>query len=320
MKTKLIFATLLLMVGTCLGEGTQSPRMERIMKATEEVDKLDIPKEAKRAIYDGLLAGAEAEKKIGDAELAKSLGNLSEAMANRPTETQLSPPSKFIQWMKASSMTPGDAEYTRDEFKRLLWKLKDDGVKVVTKNGKVIGIDLVTMLSPSGLRFVGDDGVSVVPFSDLPDFLVSGTAWTPEIEKRYVKVKEMAGRDANRAIAAERASALREENKALSSAPSPPPSTSSASVSSVPADVLAGIKADAARSWPSDYTMQEFVIGQQETAWKEYQTIKRVGINGVPPAVLSQIIAKAESSWKRNYEMIVFVIKEQTKAFEKVRR
>ncbi len=78
--------------------------------------------------------------------------------------------------------------------------------------------------------------------------------------------------------------------------------------------VSAAIRARAARDWPGDYDMQQYVIRMQERSYMNVQNHR----SNIPASVQEQIKADAARRWPGDYDMQEYVINKQTQAYQAI--
>ena len=85
----------------------------------------------------------------------------------------------------------------------------------------------------------------------------------------------------------------------------------------MPANVLAGIKAEAEKDYPNDYRMQKFIIDQQIKGYEDTHTASTSSaVAGMPANVLAGIKAEAEKDYPNDYRMQKFMIDQQIKGYK----
>ena len=87
-------------------------------------------------------------------------------------------------------------------------------------------------------------------------------------------------------------------------------------IAEMPADVLAQIKAKAAKDFPDDYNTQKYVIDTQRSA---YVQVKNYSAQGVPSDVLEKIMHKAERDFPNDYSTQKYVIDTQVVAYKSMK-
>jgi hypothetical protein len=87
-------------------------------------------------------------------------------------------------------------------------------------------------------------------------------------------------------------------------------------IAEMPADVLAQIKAKAAKDFPDDYNTQKYVIQTQEQAYSHVQNYRD---SQVPQTVLSELKQKAASGFPLDFSTQKYVLDTQCSAYVQVK-
>lgn len=94
-------------------------------------------------------------------------------------------------------------------------------------------------------------------------------------------------------------------------------SASNQRVVAVPSSVSKLIRENAQRAWPDDYSMQRYVIKQQEGA---YIAVARLTNPAVPPAIFAELKRKAQTDWNNDFTMQKYTLEKQCKAYVAVQQ
>lgn len=81
----------------------------------------------------------------------------------------------------------------------------------------------------------------------------------------------------------------------------------------IPDEVLDAIRQAAARQWPDNFQMQQFVIGEEKAA---YLWLQSYAEPTVPPMILTRIRQVAAEKWPEKYGMQKFAIEQEVRAFK----
>lgn len=87
---------------------------------------------------------------------------------------------------------------------------------------------------------------------------------------------------------------------------------SCAAFAEMPADVLAQLKADVAKKYPGDFSVQKYSLDNQIKAYNFLQTYAP---GGVPADVLAKIKAMAESKYPTDFSTQKYSIENQVKSY-----
>lgn len=196
------------------------------------------------------------------------------------------------------------------EFMKRDASLTTEGVPL--RDGRVIKFDSVTMLSPSGLRWIGEK-IEQVPWPEIDPALTRLFGWTPDIQRRYEAWKENEITKSSVRLAQEKKRILEAERKGSTS--TAPAVMESSQV--FRENIEAAIDARARKNWPQDYSMQDYVRKSQRAAVDKIRGYMASGAIGVPNDVMAGIILRASQKWGSDYSMVVYDIENEVKAFRR---
>ena len=198
--------------------------------------------------------------------------------------------------------------------------LKTDSV--TTQKGQTILLARISMLCPTGLRFIGDHGIEMVPFQELPVELIESTGWNLAIAEKYATERKLEGKAATHAIqeiqkemlknqSAEAAKQVRDaEFRLAHNGDAPPPEP--------PIAISRAIRAKARGH--DDLSDENFEIEQQFRDYEKLKKMREHAPSDVPKDVFKKVVAEAENNWPLEYGMMVYSIEEEPKAYRKLHR
>lgn len=227
---------------------------------------------------------------------------------------------RFVVWNQTNAPA-GAAEINRPALIAVLDDLKLDTKVIYPKEGKAITVGKVTMICPGGLRYIGENGIEVLAFDKLPFKLQEAFQWEPSMVAKYEAQKAARGQAAAQQIAKQRMqriiadNAVHADNVGTLGATTPAITSKTVSQSKNSRTVGEVLREFAAKRWPGDFEMQEWLVDKQIKAYIELKKITADGIAGVPASTLDQIIIEARKDWYPEYDMVVWKIRKQAKAY-----
>lgn len=175
------------------------------------------------------------------------------------------------------------------------------------KNGQQVKLESVTVLNPTGLRWIAQ-GIEEAPWSELNPQVVELFGWTPDVKTRYEAWKEAAVARSAAMVAAEKRSASANEKNQPQVMQAP---------ASLRGDLAAAIEARVKKEWPADFSMQDYERKKQRAAIDKIRGYIATGALGVPSDVMTGIIQRAANKWGTDFSMIVYDIENEVKAYRR---
>lgn len=212
----------------------------------------------------------------------------------------------FAKWSMGDSHNLRAAEISGESLTQLLG---ESGVE--TKSGQRILPKDATSLTPVGLKYRTDAGVSIAPWAILPDELARLAGWSLAREQLYTQLVSSATAAAQRATS-------ESKRPMRTTAPVTTPAVSLPMMGgTMPADIEAQVTAAAVKEYPTDFRMREYTIKKQRAGWDKLVGYRRAGAAGVPPQVMADIIDRAIKEWGIDFTMVVYEIENQVDSYRK---